>query len=419
MQQYFKLTFIIPLLAAFIQAEEIFVNTDPLQLAHITLSEKYCKNIKDKQQLCKSKKLSYIDYNDPQLPPFLKKIKEHIAPIVKRYKEDDLKSTTLSDIKEFNGGVSGNWYYESNIDLFSKTPKTYTLSTTSEGYTGGAHGYHTLRLDNYDSQTHKKLALSDLFLSDSNKTLHRIALAQYKRVRGLGKNQGLTKDGWFENRFVLAENFAITSNGLYFFYNSYEIKPYAAGNTDFMLPYSEIKRIIDPKGALRFALKRSQGFHVSFMQEEQISITVDAQINPDHTVTITAKMQNLSYLNKGWLSLYFPQLLNRSNIVKMQNRGFKQLHAYPRGSKIYHNERKKAIRSSYLLVEGEDKKWNYHDTHTISFAIRPKSSKKALVIDIRGNFISQHKSIFLPDEYEGTKGQQGFTNYRVFIGLDQ
>ena len=42
---------------------------------------------------------------------------------------------------------------------------------------------------------------------------------------------------------------------------------------------------------------------------------------------------------------------------------------------------------------------------------------KKHMLDTRGTFKSKEKSIMLPSEYEGVKGQQGFTNYRVFIAL--
>jgi predicted RNA binding protein YcfA (HicA-like mRNA interferase family) len=128
-------------------------------------------------------------------------------------------------------------------------------------------------------------------------------------------------------------------------------------------------------------------------------------------------MQNLSYENKGWLSLSFPQLTAKEAIKNIQTQGFKSVQAYPKGSSIYHNEHKKAVKSTYLLVEGEDTQWSYNDTHSITLSVVPPSTEKELILDIRGNFKSKEKSIMLPNEYEGIKGQQGFTNYRVFIAL--
>jgi hypothetical protein len=65
----------------------------------------------------------------------------------------------------------------------------------------------------------------------------------------------LTEDEWFEERFILPENFAFTSRGILFLYNQYEIKPYSSGLSTFLLPYEALRGIIDPAGPLAFVLK--------------------------------------------------------------------------------------------------------------------------------------------------------------------
>ncbi|CAA6828178.1 MAG: Unknown protein [uncultured Sulfurovum sp.] len=252
---YSRLLLLTLLLGLFVQAEETFINTKGLNLAHITHSNKYCKSTKGTNILCQKKELTYLDYEDAQLPDFLSSVKEHIAPIVDKYFATNLKKNTLKNIQDLDEDIAGQWYNERDIKLFSKTPHTYTLSDASSGYTGGAHGFYNLELDNYDIITKEKLTLPDLFLKDYNITLHQIAEEHYKQLRGLKPTQSLTDDNWFDNIFLLADNFAITKKGLYFFYNQYEVQPYASGNIEFMLPYSKIHHLVDPKGALSFVIK--------------------------------------------------------------------------------------------------------------------------------------------------------------------
>lgn len=142
-----------------INASEIFVNTEQLNLSHITLSYQYCKKTQTNSTLCKSKELSYIDYDDHDLPKFLKGLKSHLSPLLTEYKNNDLKSSTL----------------------------------------------------------------------------------------------------------------AITSKGLLFYYNSYEIKPYSAGHTRFMLPYDTIKSIIKPEGLLGFVFEKS---NASFYEKDVMTVTL-------------------------------------------------------------------------------------------------------------------------------------------------
>ncbi len=416
MQQQLKMILLIGLLTI-ANAQEVFVEKESYNLSYIKLNESYCKYVEAEKKLCNEKEISYIDYSDPDIPVFLSNLETHLKQTLKVYHEDNLKKSTLSSLKESAGDISGEWYNKSIIDLFSKTPLTYTLSNTVTGYTGGAHGHYGLDFTNYSLKTHKTIALDELFIADSNQTLHNIALSHYKDIFGIKKNQTLQDDGWFNNEFILAENFALTPQGIYFLYNQYEIKAYSYGLTEFMLPYSKLYSIIDPNGILGFTLKQKKTFHNSFYDEEAMFISIDSKRNTDNTITITAKMKNLSFLNKGWFSLSFPQLNSKKQVVKMKKDGFAQLKAYPKGSKIYHNLHKKAIRSSYLLIEAQDTNWNTDNTHTITTTIKPPSNIKELIINIRGTLKSKSKSILVPSEYDGLKGQQGYGNYRVFIGL--
>jgi hypothetical protein len=55
----------------------------------------------------------------------------------------------------------------------------------------------------------------------------------------------------FENdQFFLPDNFAIVEEGITFFYNSYEIAPYAMGATELILRYDELKGIMPKNGVL-------------------------------------------------------------------------------------------------------------------------------------------------------------------------
>jgi hypothetical protein len=224
--------------------------------------------------LCKSKELSYIDYDDSDLPKFLKGLESHLSPLLTQYKNNDLKSSTLADLNDYSGDISGEWSDKKSITLFAKTPSTYTLSIISSGYSGGAHGYYAMEFENFSIETQKEIKLSDLFQNDFNTTLHNIAQDIYKKTYGLKTKQSLHDDGWFENKFVLAENFAITSKGLLFYYNSYEIKPYSAGHTRFMLPYHKIKSIIQPEGILGFVFQKSNDFNVSSHEKDVATVTL-------------------------------------------------------------------------------------------------------------------------------------------------
>lgn len=415
MIRYFKIIFIF-ILSQQLTADEIFIQKEGLSLSERTFSETYCKQLPENRKLCLSKKIAYLDYEESDLPSFLYGVKKHIQPKVDKYRAENVRKLIRDEVEESKGDIAGEWYNETYIELYAKTPQTYTLAQTTNGYTGGAHGYYVTELYNYAIDTQKNITLKELFLPDSNATLHKIALKYYKKIHNLHQNQTLLDDGWFEDKFVLAQNFAITPRGLNFYYNAYEIKSYADGSTEFMLPYSKLHTIINPKGPLAFALTKHT-VQVSYSEKEKMAIDIEATKNDNQTMTITAKMSKLTYFDKGWLSLSFPQLTDKSHIIQMTSKGFKTLHAYPKGSKIYNVIHKKAIKSNYLLVEGEDQQWSDETTDTISITIKVPKGEEELILDVRGTLKDGTKTITLPDEFHGVAGQQGYTNHRIFIAL--
>ena len=250
-----KLIFVLLTFWGMAQAQQRFVAPGEYRLSTRTLSEKYCTRIDKDRTFCEGKKLSYLDTDVSDLPAFLKGAQTFVDPQLAEYRKTNLKKEVLETVVESGGGIAGEWYSETRIALFAKTPATYTLAIESNGYTGGAHGYDTVGYTNVAIATQKKLTLRELFLPGTEGKFKEIAETYYRLEHDLRPAQPLTDDDWFENRFVLAENFAITPRGLYFLYNQYEIKPYAVGRTSFFLPYGAVRDLIDPKGPLAFAIR--------------------------------------------------------------------------------------------------------------------------------------------------------------------
>ena len=51
-------------------------------------------------------------------------------------------------------------------------------------------------------------------------------------------------DNYFEfpeDKFELNKNYGFKKEGIVFYYNNYEIAPYAAGPTEVLIPYNELK----------------------------------------------------------------------------------------------------------------------------------------------------------------------------------
>ena len=89
-----------------------------------------------------------------------------------------------------------------------------------------------------------KLTLEDI-ISDKQQ-LTGLAEKKFREMKNMGETDSLKDAGfWFDgNKFALSENFGVTETGLLFFYNPYEIAPWAMGSTELEIPFEEIQTLL-------------------------------------------------------------------------------------------------------------------------------------------------------------------------------
>ncbi len=225
-------------------------------IPHGTLhrQREYCRPKNREWTLCKKEEITLPVYGK-EAPPFTREIARRLAPYLKEYEASDPVKEVEEAFPDYPGDVGGKWYDALSIGLYARTPATYTLELDRSGYGGGAHGYYTVEFLNLLPGREAPVRLAECFRPGSRAKLLKIAERHYRLEHGLAPHTPLTEDGWFEERFVLAEQFALTSRGILFLYNQHEIKPYAAGLTAFLLPYRALRGIIDPRGPLAYLLK--------------------------------------------------------------------------------------------------------------------------------------------------------------------
>lgn len=143
------------------------------------------------------------------------------------------------------------WYSELNAKVIQNTKDYLALSIDLNNYTGGAHGnYSTLYL-NYDLSKNDTLGLHDIIPQIKYPQLTKIGEDIFRKQENLTADQTLGDSYFFEdNAFHLNSNFTLTSKGLLFLYNIYEIKPYAAGSTKLLIPYQLIDSLMTDRGKL-------------------------------------------------------------------------------------------------------------------------------------------------------------------------
>jgi hypothetical protein len=116
-------------------------------------------------------------------------------------------------------------------------------------YAGGAHPNSYIQLYNYDLNTGKEITLNDIMIAGYEKELNPIAEKIFVKEYGT--------EGWnfTPGDFKLNENFAISTGGLLFQFNSYEIGPYSSGAPEVFIPYNKCKDLIKPNSIASHYIK--------------------------------------------------------------------------------------------------------------------------------------------------------------------
>ena len=123
------------------------------------------------------------------------------------------------------------------------------ISVGAFEFAGGAHPNSWVGYLNFDIRTGKVLKLADLLVPGGKAKLDRIGERLFLKDNSEADGEELMWD--FEpGNFKLNENFAISTGGLLFTFNPYEIGPYVMGAPQVFIPYKEMKDLINKNGLL-------------------------------------------------------------------------------------------------------------------------------------------------------------------------
>ncbi|MBL7128575.1 MAG: DUF3298 domain-containing protein [Ignavibacteria bacterium] len=165
---------------------------------------------------------------------------------------NDILDNFIDDYKMFNAEYPDypqNWFYEINASAKFYTQKILCLEFSQGGYTGGAHGHDYVQYIDVNLENANILKLDDLLVKDFETKLNKLIDMKFREVKGLLPTDDLEQGGLFENKIAYNDNFAVLKDGLLFYYNNYEIAPYAAGPTELLITYDELRKLI-PKNSL-------------------------------------------------------------------------------------------------------------------------------------------------------------------------
>lgn len=179
--------------------------------------------------------------DDPRVVAFNQRLSDLVKKEVDSWRQSFQQITT---------SVSPNGsYLEAKYTLVSQMGDLWSFKFDFNFYSdGAAHpGLYSITL-NHDLGQGKELSLADLFLPNSN---YLEAISKYC-IAELSKQPGF--DGSFaDGAQPTPENYRnwnITPDGLLITFDTYQVMPGASGPQQVLVPYSELRGLINPEGVL-------------------------------------------------------------------------------------------------------------------------------------------------------------------------
>ncbi|MBQ6442633.1 MAG: DUF3298 domain-containing protein [Lachnospiraceae bacterium] len=193
-----------------------------------------------------------------------------LATSLDAYTKEQMKSynDTIADYKEqaeqeykdaperFQDGM----YYSTNYKVLPQRVDDTVVSFFSSynDFTGGAHGMYGMQGENFNTQTGEKLMLSDVLndLSNLNGLIKTELLANYDPEQFDDLDNALsyydvavtesTATADNDMGYVFPYNWALTPNGIAFYFGPYALAAYAAGDQMVTLSYDRYADIFNP-----------------------------------------------------------------------------------------------------------------------------------------------------------------------------
>jgi hypothetical protein len=141
-----------------------------------------------------------------------------------------------------------NWTYDEQFEGKTLPPRLLVIARNRANYTGGAHGNYDKRYFVFDQELGMRIFLADLVRDDAMPALQDLVNRELRTAKKLGPRDSLKKALFLVDKADLTENYFLSSQGLGFHWDPYEIAPYAEGSVEVLVPYKDLETLVRPEG---------------------------------------------------------------------------------------------------------------------------------------------------------------------------
>jgi hypothetical protein len=138
--------------------------------------------------------------------------------------------------------------YSENYEVTVSTPNLTVFSWYREYYSGGAHGMQEKTWYVIDKQAGEVIKRSDVFKPGSEGSLLELIESALRERDHLENYEALSSGIYFEDTVEITDNYFFSKKGMGFHWDPYEIAPYSEGIIEIILPYSDLRSLLNQKG---------------------------------------------------------------------------------------------------------------------------------------------------------------------------
>jgi hypothetical protein len=160
--------------------------------------------------------------------------------------------TTTEGIPNIEGLASFDWQKKFTAEVLYNDNYILSIRLTKYAYTGGAHGVSIQNNLVFDLRKNAKVYLGDLFYDGFEPRLNALIDKKLRKLNGLNKSEKLKEAGFLIDEIEYNDNYFINNDGIVFYYNVYEIAPYASGPLEIFIPFYEIRGLLKDSGPIQW-----------------------------------------------------------------------------------------------------------------------------------------------------------------------
>ncbi|MBW6491547.1 MAG: DUF3298 and DUF4163 domain-containing protein [Lentimicrobium sp.] len=171
-------------------------------------------------------------------------LKDQETKFFEQYRSNNLDINTKENYQYLN------WEKRKLLSVIYNDKDLLSLKLHDYAYTGGTSGLSISRYLVYDFVTGKKIAPSNLFLPESESRLSKLIRSSICSKLNIDPDFSLSDYGFFSNEIPVSQNFFITSSGVGFHYNTYELAGQETGPLSVFISFEQIKELVNPESQI-------------------------------------------------------------------------------------------------------------------------------------------------------------------------